>query len=382
MPLGFCYRPLILDSEFLPPSTPVSSSLSSVFIFLPTRHSTSANTSLHLVGKLIFGSTAQESLIELPQGQLYLVRPLSPKGYSELIFKDSAIRIRRTNQDFQYQLVVQRVFEEGEAELLADEEGEDAEIDALVGERDEKTFLLDEALRFRVEIREEGEETVLAWKDLNGDNGDLYEFVCDTVVTPAEVKRFLQTAQECQYERKYRKPHTTASDEDLEQFDFPEEQPIPPASPLHSPTLTRSIDSIDDMFAKRTANSAQRGSAVEQLPEAAVKEVAAPQKAPEPKAAPKPLEIYAAVSGELHLYDPQAGHFSQVEDSVIAAVSEVGNWQYWLQINADDRAILAHPLLPNSTQYLTLSISLSSSTTGQQMEPEDRGLSDSRISQL
>jgi hypothetical protein len=66
-------------------------------------------------------------LIELPQGQLYLVRPLSPKGYSELIFRDSAIRIRRTNQEFQYQLVIQRVFEEGEAELLAEEEGEDAE---------------------------------------------------------------------------------------------------------------------------------------------------------------------------------------------------------------------------------------------------------------
>lgn len=270
------------------------------------------------------------------------MRPLSPKGYSELIFKDSAIRIRRTNQDFQYQLVVQRVFEEGEAELLADEEGEDAEIDALVGERDEKTFLLDEALHFRIEIREGGDETVLAWKDLSGDNGDLYEFVCDRVVTSAEVKRFLRTAQECQYERKYRKPHTTASEEDLEQFEFPEEQPIPPASPLHSPTLTRSIDSIDDMFAKNTANiSAKREPAAEE-PE----EVEAPQQPSEPQTAPKPLEIYAAVSGELHLYDPQAGHFSQVEDSVIATVSEVGKWEYWLQIDGPGKSFLGTPVTP------------------------------------
>ncbi|KAH0493072.1 hypothetical protein TgHK011_007994 [Trichoderma gracile] len=298
---------------------------------------------LRNVGKLIFGSAAQqESLIELPQGQLYLVRPLSPKGYSELIFKDSAIRIRRTNQDFQYQLVVQRVFEEGEAELLADEEGEDAEIDALVGERDEKTFLLDEALRFRIEIREGGDETVLAWKDLSGDSGDLYEFVCDRVVTPAEVKRFLRTAQECQYERKYRKPHTTASEEDLAQFEFPEEQPIPPASPIHSPTLARSIESIDDMFAKRTTTlSGKSEPAVEQP-----KEVAAPQKPQEAKAAPIPLEIYAAVSGELHLYDPQAGHFSQVEDSVIVTVSEVGKWEYWLQIDAAGKSILGTPVTP------------------------------------
>ncbi|EGR49169.1 uncharacterized protein TRIREDRAFT_121646 [Trichoderma reesei QM6a] len=298
---------------------------------------------LRNVGKLIFGSAAQqESLIELPQGQLYLVRPLSPKGYSELIFKDSAIRIRRTNQDYQYQLVVQRVFEEGEAELLADEEGEDAEIDALVGERDEKTFLLDEALRFRIEIREGGDETVLAWKDLSGDSGDLYEFVCDRVVTTAEVKRFLRTAQECQYERKYRKPHTTASEEDLRQFEFPEEQPIPPASPIHSPTLARSIESIDDMFAKRTATlSGKSEPAVEQP-----KEVEAPQQPQEAKAAPTPLEIYAAVSGELHLYDPQAGHFSQVEDTVIVTVSEVGKWEYWLQIDAAGKSILGTPVTP------------------------------------
>jgi hypothetical protein len=237
---------------------------------------------------------------------------------------------------------VQRVFEEGEAELLADEEGEDAEIDALVGERDEKTFLLDEALRFRIEIREGGDETVLAWKDLSGDSGDLYEFVCDRVVTTAEVKRFLRTAQECQYERKYRKPHTTASEEDLRQFEFPEEQPIPPASPIHSPTLARSIESIDDMFAKRTATlSGKSEPAVEQP-----KEVEAPQQPQEAKAAPTPLEIYAAVSGELHLYDPQAGHFSQVEDTVIVTVSEVGKWEYWLQIDAAGKSILGTPVTP------------------------------------
>ena len=66
-------------------------------------------------------------MIELSQGQLYLVRPLSPKGYSELIFKDAAARIRRTGQDFQYQLVVQRAYEEGEEELLDDEDGEDGD---------------------------------------------------------------------------------------------------------------------------------------------------------------------------------------------------------------------------------------------------------------
>ncbi|KJK84340.1 Vacuolar import and degradation protein [Metarhizium anisopliae BRIP 53293] len=321
---------------------------------------------LRNVGKLIFGSGTQEALIELPQGQLYLVRPLSPKGYSELIFKDSAIRIRRTNQDFHYQLVVQRVFEEGEAELIADEEGEDAEIDALAAERDEKTFLLDEALRFRVEIREGG-ETVFAWRDLSGDNGDLYEFVCDTQVPTAQVEQFVQVAKQCQYERKYRKPHTTASDEDYQQFEFHDENPIPPASPLHSPVLARSIESVDDMYAKKTA--ANTGAKREPLAAAAAASLSEPEpeaesepelepelepetkgsgqsKAPEPDSAPEPLEIYASLPAELHLFDPQPGHFELIDDSVIATVSEVGQWQYWLQIESKERSWVGTSVVP------------------------------------
>ncbi|KAK8148694.1 hypothetical protein G3M48_009451 [Beauveria asiatica] len=281
---------------------------------------------LRNVGKLIFGSSAQESLIELPQGQLYLVRPLSPKGYSELIFKDAAIRIRRTNQDFHYQLVVQRAFEEGEEELLAEEEGDDAEIDALASERDEKTFLLDEALHLRVETREGG-DSVIAWRDLSGDTGDVYEFVCDAAVPANQLQLFLRAAQECQYERKYRKPNTTASDEDLQQFEFHEELPIPPASPLNSPSLTRSIDSTE--FMAPTTPSKQRTPATpttvpeESKPAGPIYDAGNP---------PKPKEIYASISAELHVYDPQPGHFAMVDDSVIATVSEVGQWEYWLQI--------------------------------------------------
>ncbi|KJZ77594.1 hypothetical protein HIM_02771 [Hirsutella minnesotensis 3608] len=298
---------------------------------------------LRNVGKLIFGSSTQESLVELPQGQLYLVRPLSPKGYSELIFKDSAIRIRRTNQDFHYQLVVQRVFEEGEAELLAEEEGDDAELDAFAAERDEKTFLLDEALHLRVEIRE-GSEKVLAWRDLSGDTGDLYEFVCDTQVPSSQVEHFVRAARECQYERKYRKPNTTASEEDLEQFEFQEEPPIPPASPLHSPTLARSIESIDKMYNTRNAVS----SPPKREPSPAPEQPSKPEDAAQPStlsAPPTPIEIYATVTAELHLFDPQPGHFALMDDGVVATVSEVGKWEYWLQIDGKGKSWLGAPVV-------------------------------------
>lgn len=47
---------------------------------------------------------------------------------------------------------------------------------------------------------------------------------------------------------------------------------------------------------------------------------------------PKPREIYTSIAAELHVYDPQPGHFAPVDDAVVATVSEVGQWEYWLQI--------------------------------------------------
>ncbi|KAL2163248.1 hypothetical protein VTH06DRAFT_5304 [Thermothelomyces fergusii] len=301
---------------------------------------------LRNVGKLLFGSSNQESMIELPQGQLYLVRPLSPKGYSELIFKDASARIRRTAQDFHYQLVVQRVYEEGEAELLA-EEGEDggADADVLAGERDEKTFLLDEALHFRVENRE-GSERVLAWRDLSGDAGDVYEFVCDPSVKPSQVEQFVQIARRCQYERKYRKPHTTATEEDLAQFEF-DEQPIPQASPVHSPTITRSLDPSDSMvLSKPAANTrVKRENARESGTTPADTSKENDIKPPAVSAHPEPREILAAEVAELHFFDFPSGTFVLQDASVTATVSEIGDWHYWLQVKSSDRDWLGIPVI-------------------------------------
>lgn len=279
-------------------------------------------------------------MIELPQGQLYLVRPLSPKGYSELIFKDASARIRKTAQDFQYQLVVQRVFEEGEAELLAEEEGEDAEIDALATDRDEKVFLLDEALHFRVKNRDGTTDKVLCWKDLNGDAGDVYEFVCDPTTSSQLVDQFELVAKQCQYERKYRKPLTTASDTDLEQFEF-DEQPIPQASPIHSPTLSRSIDSIEAMSLNKPAAAAANTSIKRGKLPADTEVPETPAKSSKPSMpkyvdAPEPRELLAAENAELHFFDFPSGAFVLQDSSVTATVTEVGDWQYWLSVQGSE----------------------------------------------
>ncbi|EEQ88444.1 vacuolar import and degradation protein 27 [Blastomyces dermatitidis ER-3] len=275
---------------------------------------------LRNVSKFVFGDTTKESIIEIPQGQLYIVRPQSPKGYSELIFRDAAASIRRTGQKFQYQLVIQRAYEEGEEELVGDEDEEDAE--GLGGDKDEKTFLLDEALRFRSAVREGGEK-VLAWRDLSGDPGDLFEFVCDSSITPDRVSTFCLAAVECQYERKYRKSSQKTSD--LQEFYFDDESPIPDASPVASPTLSRTPTTKQS-----TAAMAREVAVPNETP-------SEPTQAPPAAAHPEATEILAKENAELHLFDFNSGTFVLQDPSVVATVSEIGKWQYWLQISGQDR---------------------------------------------
>ncbi|KAL5337315.1 VID27 cytoplasmic protein-domain-containing protein [Aspergillus crustosus] len=284
---------------------------------------------LRNVSKYIFGDSSKESIIDIPQGQLYLVRPLSPKGYSELIFKDAAASIRRTGQEFQYQLVIQRAYEEGEEELAEDDDGEGV-TDIL--DKDEKAFLLDQNLHLRSEAREGGSK-ILAWRDLSGDLGDLYEFVCDSSVPSDKVATFELAAFQCQYERKYRRSALKATQEDLHEFSFQEEKPIPSASPVASPTKTR------------THSSASRDSAMVRDAEytRSKKQLAAPATADGPTVAPpsaahpEAREVLTKETAELHLFDFQTGTFVLQDANVSATVTEVGDWQYWLQISGADK---------------------------------------------
>ncbi|KAL8686917.1 MAG: hypothetical protein Q9224_005303 [Gallowayella concinna] len=300
---------------------------------------------LRNVTKYLFGDTSKESIVEIPQGQLYLVRPLSPKGYSELIFKDAAATIRRTRQEFQYQLVVQRAYEEGEEELLAEEDGEDGDAEALGTDKDEKTFLLDQGLHFRSEIRQGG-EAVFAWRDLSGDPGDLYEFVCDRSVQAPEVGTFEMVAIKCQYERKFRRHQESATEKDLQQFNFTD-QTIPSASAVSSPT-TKAIDSpprkpkaIEQSITKQTRKDM---SSRTNKSRASDKEVA-PTEAPPSTSIPQAQEVLSKERAELHLFDFPSGSFMLQDPSVTATVFEIGKWQYWLQITGTEREWLGQAVV-------------------------------------
>jgi VID27 N-terminal region/VID27 C-terminal WD40-like domain/VID27 PH-like domain len=270
------------------------------------------------VSKWFAGDGSKESIIDVPEGQLYVVRPLSLKGYSELIYKDAGASIRRTGAEFQYQLVITRVYEEGEQELLEDDV--DAELEGL--NKDEQSFLLDEALKFRVDIRESGEK-VFAWRDLSGGSGDLWEFVCDSSTPKDTVEAFELIAVRCQYERKYKKSAEKATSEDLEQFVF-EDEMIPAASPI-----LQTKDSEIPTVSSTTVNTAP---AKAKTPEKTDAKTAAVN----PLDHGKSLEIYTRESAELHLFDFESGTFVLQDQVVESVVMDLGNWNYWIKITGQN----------------------------------------------
>ncbi|KAF2876714.1 VID27 cytoplasmic protein-domain-containing protein [Massariosphaeria phaeospora] len=299
---------------------------------------------LRNLNKLVFGDSSKETLVEIAQGQLYLVRPRSVKGYSELIFKDAAATIRRTGQEFQYQLVVQRAYEEGEEDLLAEEAGEDGGVEGLGGEKDEKTFLLDEGLQFRTDLRQTGEK-IFAWCDLSGDFGDLWEFVCDASVKPETAALFERVALQCQYERKFRRNHDNATEEDLEALSYYEE-PIPDASPIASPAarspVTTAAPDTAELFPNTTKEKmAKKATGKGHAPQETEEATAAPPSA----AQPETLGTLADCVAELHLFDFPSGTFVLQDAKVQITVTEIGNWEYWLHIVGGEREWLGQPIV-------------------------------------
>ncbi|KAI5793749.1 VID27 cytoplasmic protein-domain-containing protein [Peziza echinospora] len=287
---------------------------------------------LRNVGKLIFGDSSKPEIIHLDQGQLYIVRPNSPKGYSECIFKDAQACIRRTSTTYQYQLVIQRAFEDGEEQLLDDAEDAD---DA----KDEKLFLLDESLHLR-NISRDG-TTVFAWRDLSGDPGDLYEFICDSSTQASAISMFELVAMQCQFERKYRRSHDTATEKELHQFSF--EEAIPPASSA-APTPP-AASPVASPVKSKTRSGRKKDAAKE-----AAKDDTPPREmeitvAPPAAQAPEGGEVLASESAELHLFDVSSGTFMLQDAGVTATVYEVGTWEYWLQIDGDDKAWMGQPVL-------------------------------------
>lgn len=281
------------------------------------------------LGRALFGDdTNKIEICTIPSGQLYLVRPSGVKGTSECIFKDAQATISRTNQIFCYQLIIERAYEEGEDELEDEALGPDSSGDV-------KDFLLDESIKFRT--TEKDQCTIFQWRDFQGDSGDAYTFVCDPATKPAEAAAFELVALQCLYERKYQRSHQEATEEDLEDLK------LMPSSP-HSQSLPNTPDKTKKEF-KSLAGSRRQPSGQESKP-AKAKDQSKGKSPPIAHDAPaQSVEELVSVEAELHIFDASAGVFELQESNVIATVSEIGKWEYWLSIEDSNGKIwLGQPM--------------------------------------
>lgn len=271
----------------------------------------------------IWGDQDNVELIQIPAGSLFLVRPSTVKGSRECIYKDAVATIRRTPTEFNYQLVVTRAYDEGEQQLLdEDEEGDD-----------ERSFLVDERLEFKSGEGPEGEPT-FGWRDLTGDSDDRLEFVMDGEQVNSVTRSIFEvTYLQCVYERKFQRSHEAASDADLEALKPKGAKKEAAAAAVTTPTAAAD---------KGKGKSAGKKS---DTPAAPAKPLvpAAPTESFPVEGEP---DILLETTADLYLYDQSSGLFMSQEKGIKAQVAEAGQFLYWLSISSttSDRRWLSQRL--------------------------------------
>ncbi|KAJ9108936.1 hypothetical protein QFC21_000258 [Naganishia friedmannii] len=275
-------------------------------------------------------------LMQIPAGQLYLVRPDSMKGSRECIYKDAVATIRRTSVEFQYQLVITRAYDEGEEQLLE----EDAESE------DERVFLLDAALSFRSGILD-GDIT-FAWRDLSGDPGDMWEFVVNSKAVPRATSGvFEMTVLQCMYERKYQKSHNTATEADLEALKWKPAPKTPAKSARMASRRSQSPATPEtlNMQALQIADSQPQVPVVVEQPATPEKsESEAPQPEEEDEDPFKGVPILHRENGELYLFDVDVETFVLQEKEVTVDIAQGGDFDYWLVVRQGSIPFISVPL--------------------------------------
>ncbi|KAI5124906.1 hypothetical protein M0805_007334 [Coniferiporia weirii] len=283
---------------------------------------------MNIVGRIFgFGASLQGSntpeLVKIPSGQLYLVRPGNIRSSRECIYNDAMATVRKApSVEHNFQLVITRVFEEGEEDILEEED-----------ENDDKVFLVGEELEFRTgEI--DGEPT-LVWRDLDGDVDETYEFVA-TGANVHTVELFVQCMYRAMYERKYKTSSDRASNLDLQEFVW--KKPGKKSSRAAKATITKAVkrETEDD---STLANAMNNMSVVaEPVPE--------PLR-PEPAAVPAPaLPTVLLKKAEMYLWDQDDGHFLKQAD-IYAGIAKPSSSTFNYVITAmtlGGQQLLAHKM--------------------------------------
>ncbi|CAE6538479.1 unnamed protein product [Rhizoctonia solani] len=262
-------------------------------------------------------------LAQLPTGQLYLVRPNSIKGSRECIYNDAMATVRRTPTEHHFHLVVTKVYAEGDEPTL--EEDDESE--------DERVFLLDEALQFRSSTFEG--TMSFQWADLDGDEGDFFEFVA--IGSNAPTAAFFETSiLKAMYERKHLRSSDSATEAELAALTY---QPPPPAkaspaTPKAKKAATVTASSPTPVNSSAPPTPAKSETKVKEPPPEA--ESQSSQVNERPAVVDEEAQLYLWESEPIEQFAFQAG--------VRAYIVENDEFDYYLTAIENGTYWLAHPI--------------------------------------
>ncbi|KAJ7228629.1 VID27 cytoplasmic protein-domain-containing protein [Mycena pura] len=255
-----------------------------------------------LIGKVWQDPNAAE-VVKIPAGQLYIVRPGNIRTSRECIYNDAMATIRRVSAvEHHFQLVITRVYEDGDQELLEDEDETD----------EEKTFLIAEELEFRA--GETDGEPNFMWRDLQGDVDEFYEYVA--VGTNAPTRAFFETCMyRAMYERKYKVGADNVKDKELEEFIW--RAPAEP-TPVH-----RKKASVGTKAAAPPVTESPKGKA---------------------RASPLlDLPVIIEKEADLYFWDNEEDQFIE-HGAVTAKIRQSDTFESWLTASSDEGQLLAHKI--------------------------------------
>jgi hypothetical protein len=285
-----------------------------------------------LIGRVWQDPNAAE-VVKIPAGQLYLLRPGNIRSSKECIYNEGMVTIRRVpNVEHNFQLVVTKVYEEGDEELLEDEDETD----------EERVFLISEELEFRA--GDSDGDPHFIWRDLDGDVDEFYQFIAPGTNEPTKV--FFETCMyRAMYERKYKKSADTTQDEDLQEFIWS------PPSPSKSSALARKqpkraaeeAASLENAIASMSISGPSKQSPVS--PTSPSKSPQSPDKStgsPSKTTPPAGTTVIAEDEAELYAWVPEREEF-QLQETVYAKIIKRDNtFDYYLIARGEEGQLLSH----------------------------------------
>ncbi|KAL0070704.1 Vacuolar import and degradation protein 27 [Marasmius tenuissimus] len=281
-----------------------------------------------LMGKVwLIGSTFLEDpnaaeVVKINAGQLFLVRPGNIRSSRECLYPEAMVTVRRVpSVEHNFQLVVTRVFEEEDQEILEDEDETD----------EERVFLISEELEFRTG-EADGEPTFI-WRDLEGDVDELYEFVAQGTNPP--MKAFFETCMyHAMYERKYKVNPEEVKDAKLDEFMWKPPSPTKPHPRRKVPVKVPSTSSVEEVPPPASPSSDKAKSKAKSKAKAAASEL---------DSATSLMETEA----ELYYWEPEENQFTHQGVVVARLVTQPGTFHFLITASTEEGPLLAHPLSPS-----------------------------------